>query len=72
MILSMFKHFQKLRKFLNIFEKIRATGRPPGDPDLMQLYAQRYMEALTKLEELGEGYSTTDSYRGGEVRKPRS
>jgi len=43
-----------------------------GDPDLMQLYTQRYMEALAKLEELGEGYSTTDSYRGGEVRKPRT
>jgi len=39
---------------------------------LMQLYTQRYMEALAKLEELGEGYSTTDSYRGGEVRKPRT
>jgi hypothetical protein len=42
-----------------------------GDPDLMQLYVQRYQEALAKLEVLGEGYSTTDSYRGGEVRKPR-
>jgi hypothetical protein len=43
-----------------------------GDPDLMQLYATRYEQAITRLEELGEGYSTTDSYRGGEVRKPRT
>ena len=43
-----------------------------GDPDLMQVYGGRYEEALARLEELGEGYSTTDSYRGGAVRKPRT
>lgn len=43
-----------------------------GDPDLMQMYTQRYMEALANLEQLGEGYSTTDSYRSGEVRKARA
>ena len=43
-----------------------------GDADLMQLYAQRYEEAIAKLEELGEGYNTTDSYRSGAVRKPRT
>ena len=43
-----------------------------GDADLMQLYAGRYEEALARLEELGEGYSTTDSYRGGAIRKPRT
>lgn len=43
-----------------------------GDPDLMQLYAMRYEEALSRLEELGEGYSTTDSYRAGTIRKPRT
>jgi hypothetical protein len=37
----------------------------------MQLYGQRYAEALANLEQLGEGYSTTDSYRSGEVREPR-
>jgi hypothetical protein len=42
-----------------------------GDGDIMQMYIQRYTEALGKLEQLGEGYSTTDSYRSGEVRKPR-
>ena len=43
-----------------------------GDPDIMQLYAQRFEEAVSRLEELGEGYSTTDSYRSGAVRKPRT
>ena len=43
-----------------------------GDPDLMQLYSQRYEEAIQRLEELGEGYSTTDSYRSGAVRKMRT
>jgi len=43
-----------------------------GDADLMQLYAQRYAEALGRLEEFGEGYNTTDNYRGGQVRKGRS
>jgi len=43
-----------------------------GDQDLMQLYIQKYNEALVRLEELGEGYSTTDSYRSGSVRKART
>lgn len=42
-----------------------------GDADLMQLYSQRYSEALTMLEQYGEGYTTTDSYRSGDVRKAR-
>jgi hypothetical protein len=43
-----------------------------GDADLMGLYAQRYEDAIQRLEELGEGYSTTDSYRSGAVRKMRT
>ena len=43
-----------------------------GDNDLMQVYAMRYEDAIARLEELGEGYSTTDSYRSGEVRKTRT
>lgn len=42
-----------------------------GDPDMMQLYAGRYEDALAKLKALGEGYSTTDSYRSGSVRVAR-
>lgn len=42
-----------------------------GDPDMMQLYAGRYEDALAKLKALGEGYSTTDNYRSGSVRAAR-
>ena len=38
-----------------------------GEPDIMQLYATRYQEALKELKELGEGYDTTDNYRSGSV-----
>ena len=42
-----------------------------GDPDLIQLYAARYEEALAQLKMLGEGYDTTDNYRSGAVRVAR-
>jgi hypothetical protein len=42
-----------------------------GNPELMQVYNTRYMEALENLKSLGEGYSTTDSYRSGSVRAAR-
>lgn len=43
-----------------------------GDTDLLQLYSVRYEDALSDLKSLGEGYSTTDSYRSGTVRGARS
>ena len=42
-----------------------------GNAELMQVYNTRYMEALENLKALGEGYSTTDSYRSGAVRAAR-
>jgi len=42
-----------------------------GDPDMLNLYMSRYEDALGKLKILGEGYSTTDSYRSGSVRQAR-
>lgn len=42
-----------------------------GNPELMQVYNTRYMEALENIKALGEGYSTTDSYRSGSVRAAR-
>ena len=42
-----------------------------GEPDLMQLYQARYETAMQELISLGEGYSTTDSYRSGAVRSAR-
>lgn len=43
-----------------------------GDANLMQMYNQRYMEALSRLKNLGEAQEPTDEYRLGRIRKPRS
>lgn len=43
-----------------------------GDPNLMQLYNQRVMEALGRLKNLGEGQETTDQYRSGTLRIQRT
>ena len=42
-----------------------------GDADMLNLYLSRYEDSLAKLKVLGEGYSTTDSYRSGSVRQAR-
>ena len=42
-----------------------------GEPDLFAAYQKQYEDALMKLKSLGEGYSTTDSYRSGGVRNQR-
>jgi hypothetical protein len=42
-----------------------------GEPETMQVYVQRYDQALAELKDLAEGYSQTDSYRGGTVRAGR-
>jgi len=39
-----------------------------GDPELMQVYADRYIDALTQLKTLGEGRDRSDTYRNGETR----
>jgi hypothetical protein len=43
-----------------------------GDPNLMQMYNQRYMEGISRLKNLGEAQETIDEYRYGSLRKPRS
>mgnify|MGYP003627250008 CR=1 FL=1 len=43
-----------------------------GDPNLMQMYNQRYGEGISRLKNLGEAQETTDEYRYGAVRKPRT
>lgn len=43
-----------------------------GDPNLMQMYNQRYMEGISRLKNLGEAQETMDEYRYGTIRKPRS
>lgn len=42
-----------------------------GEPDVFAAYQKQYEDALMQLKSLGEGYSTTDSYRSGAVRKER-
>jgi len=42
-----------------------------GEPDLLAVYEKQYQDALVNLKSLGEGYSTTDSYRSGAVRNQR-
>lgn len=39
-----------------------------GDADLLNLYNQRFAEALTRLKNFGEGRENTDAYRDGLVR----
>ena len=39
-----------------------------GDADVMNVYNQRFAEALTRLKNFGEGQENTDAYRDGLIR----
>jgi len=39
-----------------------------GEADIMQLYNQKYMEALDQLKRLGDGLERQDAYRSGQAR----
>jgi|TARA_R100000458_G_scaffold5913_1_gene4713 hypothetical protein len=41
-----------------------------GEPEMMNLYNQRYQDALGRLKVLGEGRNTTDTYREGSFQVP--
>ena len=43
-----------------------------GEADLITLYQQRFMEALARLKNLGEGDNTVDDYRDDVVRVQRT
>ena len=43
-----------------------------GEADLIILYQQRFMEALARLKNLGEGDNTVDDYRDDVVRVQRT
>lgn len=43
-----------------------------GEPNLLMLYNQRFMEGLSRLKNLGEAQETMDEYRYGSIRKPRT
>lgn len=39
-----------------------------GEPDVLNVYNQRFAEALTRLKNLGEGRENIDAYRDGLIR----
>jgi len=41
-----------------------------GEPDLVALYGQKYMEALALAKRLGDGLERSDAYRSGQARMP--
>jgi hypothetical protein len=41
-----------------------------GEPDLIKLYNDRYMEALSTLKNLGEAKQVSDQYRYDSIRRP--
>ena len=51
---------------------IEAYTYMKGDPNLMQMYNQRYAEGITRLKNLGEAQEVVDEYRYGQIRKPRT
>jgi hypothetical protein len=40
-----------------------------GEPDIMAVYNQKYMEALSLAKRLGDGLERQDSYRSGQYRQ---
>lgn len=51
---------------------IEAYTYMKGDPNLMQMYNQRFAEGISRLKNLGEAQETVDEYRYGAIRKPRT
>ena len=43
-----------------------------GEADLIGLYNNRFMEALMRMKNLGEGLETTTDYRQGRLRTQRT
>jgi hypothetical protein len=51
---------------------IEAYTYMKGDPNLMNLYNQRFMESLGRMKNMGEAQETIDQHRYGKVMVPRS
>jgi hypothetical protein len=47
---------------------IEAITYMKGEADMVKLYSDRFMSALTLLKNLGDGKQRTDAYRTGQVR----
>jgi hypothetical protein len=43
-----------------------------GEPDLVALYKEQFLQSLTLLKNLGDGKQRMDAYRDGQVRNPVS
>ena len=41
-----------------------------GEPDLVAMYKEQFMQSLTLLKNLGDGKQRMDAYRDGQVRNP--
>jgi len=39
-----------------------------AEPDTIQNYTQRYMDAISMLKQLGDGKDRRDAYRSGQAR----
>jgi len=49
---------------------IEAYTYMKGEADIMSLYNQKYMEALSLAKRLGDGLERQDSYRSGQYKQP--
>lgn len=47
---------------------IEAITYMKGEPDLVKLYQERYVQSITLLKNLGDGKQRMDAYRDGQVR----
>ena len=43
-----------------------------GEADILQNYDEKFMQALSRLKDLGEAKQTGDAYREGLVTRPKS
>ena len=48
---------------------VEAYTYKKGEPDMMQLYNQKFMEALALAKRLGDGLERQDAYRSGQFRQ---
>ena len=49
---------------------LEAAAFLKSDPDTVQLYNQRYIDALSMIKQLGDAKNRQDSYRSGQTRYP--
>jgi len=47
---------------------VEAITYMKGEPDIVKLYAERYLSSIALLKNLGDGKQRTDAYRTGQVR----